>query len=52
LSERLEEAQKNSVALAECLMAWKRGEESNDAKAGSIVIAEFVNLVRGALKKK
>jgi hypothetical protein len=52
LNERVEEAQKSSVALGDCLMAWRRGEESNDAKAGSIVIAEFVNLVRGALRKK
>jgi hypothetical protein len=40
------------MVLGECLIAFRRGEESNDAKVASIVIAEFVNLVRRALKGK
>jgi len=33
-------------------MDWRRGEESDSAAAGAIVVAEFINLVRGALTKK
>jgi hypothetical protein len=33
-------------------MAWRRGDEDDNAEAGAFVFAEFVNLVRGALTKK
>jgi hypothetical protein len=33
-------------------MAWKRGDENVDAKAGAFVVAETVLLVRSALTKK
>jgi hypothetical protein len=33
-------------------MAWRRGEENEEARAGAIVFGEFVNLVRNALKKR
>lgn len=41
--------------LGECLLAWippPPDADGNAAKAGAIVIGEFVNLVRNALKKK
>jgi hypothetical protein len=41
------------VALGECLAAWwGPGDGSLDAKAGAIVVAETVNLIRAALKQK
>jgi hypothetical protein len=33
-------------------MAWRRGDDDENATAGAIVVAEFVNLVRNALKSK
>jgi hypothetical protein len=33
-------------------MAWRRGDEDENAEAGAIVVAEFVNLVRNALNPK
>jgi hypothetical protein len=33
-------------------MAWHRGDEDDRAWAGAVVVAEFVNLVRRALRKK
>lgn len=52
MTERLGEAQRNAVALGDCLIALRKGDESDDARVGAIVIAEFINLVRSALKKK
>jgi hypothetical protein len=34
------------------LEAWRRGDDDADAKAGAIVVAQFINMVRGALTKK
>jgi len=41
------------VTLADCLIAWwGKGDGSNEARAAAVVVAEFITLVRGALKKK
>ncbi len=41
MTARVEEAVKKPLALAECLMAWSRGDDGDevDAKAGAIVTA-------------
>jgi len=43
---------RNSGTLAECLMAWARGENGTDAQAGALRLSEFINLICDALKKK
>lgn len=40
----------SSYALAKCLDAWLRGDDSTEARAGGIVIADFVNEVRGVCR--
>lgn len=44
-------AQKSGVALADCLGAWARGEDGLDARAGAMVVAEVLLLIRGALRR-
>jgi len=42
----------NPGALGLCLMALFRDDDSVDARAGAFALAEFINLVRSALKSK
>jgi hypothetical protein len=50
LIERVAAARKSAIVLSDCLMAWRRGDEDDNARAGAIVFAEFVNMVRWALR--
>jgi hypothetical protein len=38
--------------LGDCLLALADGGDEVDRRAGAIVLGEFVNLVRGALRKR
>ncbi len=52
MKARAEVARKSPDALGACLMAWSRGDEDIDAQAGSLVTAEVLLMIRGALTKR
>jgi hypothetical protein len=49
---RARDAREKTGVLAVCMTAWRNGDETTDGEVGSLMVAEFMMMIRHALTKK